>query len=216
MKNKLIKIKLFLIKIKQSLIKFGWIIIRNITKPQLPKNPDGKVYVNLGCGRNTGKEYINIDTVTIPHMHYINDITDLYMFPSESVDLLYASHVIEHIPRSKLRKTLKEWYRVLKSGGIFRFAVPDFDRIIEVYVGNGRDVNMIINQVMGSEGEYDDHHTLWNIKYASDVLKEIGFQDIKIWDYKNVDHHDFNDKSNRTMSAGDKEILISLNIEAKK
>jgi predicted SAM-dependent methyltransferase len=214
MRNFLLKFKIFLIKIKLAFIKFGWRIRRNIIKPKLPKNEDGKVYVNLGCGRHTSKEYINVDTVIMPHMHYLNDISELIMFPDNSVDLLYAAHVLEHIPRSKLKKTLQEWYRVLKSGGIFRFGVPDFDKLIEVYEGNNKDVNSILYQVMGSEGEYDDHHTIWNFTYAEKILKEAGFKEVGYWDYKTADHHEFNDKTSRIMPAGGKSILISLNLEA--
>lgn len=39
-------------------------------------------------------------------------------------------------------------------------------------------------------------------------------KNIRIWDYKKVEHHDFNDKSTREIKIGDKSILISLNIEA--
>jgi len=216
MKGFLIKLKFFLIKIKLVFIRLGWRIKRNIVNPKLPVNEDGKVYVNLGCGANTGKEFINIDTVVMPHTHYITDITELYMFPNESIDLLYAAHVLEHIKRSKLKKTLKEWYRVLKIGGVFRFGVPDFDQLIEVYEANSRDVNSVIFQIMGSEGEYDDHHTIWNYNFAKKIMEETGFKEVRRWDYKNTDHHDFNDKTSRIIKAGDKDLLISLNLEAVK
>lgn len=136
------------------------------------------------------------------------------MFPNNSVDFIYASHAMEHIPRSKLVKSLKDWYRVLKPGGVLRFGVPNFDKLIEVYQASERNVDSIINQLMGSEGEHDDHHTIWNLEYAKTILKETGFKEIREWDYKNIEHHDFKDKTSRIMKAGNKEILISLNLEA--
>lgn len=153
------EIKVWLIKIKWGTIHFVWYFRRKLVKPKLPVNVDGKVYVNLGCGRHTSKEYINIDTAYLPNIHYLTDVTDLYMLADNSVDLLYASHVLEHIPRTKLLKTLKDWYRVLKPGGKLRFGVPDFDKLIEVYKLSNRDVNSIVNQLMGAVGECDDHHT---------------------------------------------------------
>jgi len=208
------KIKLALIKIKLIVFKLYWYLIRIIKKPSLPANADGKVYVNLGCGVHTSKEFINIDTVHLPHIHYINDIVDLFMLADNSVDLIYASHVIEHIPRSRLIKSLKEWYRVLKPGGVLRFGVPDFDRLIEVYQASNKEVGSIINQLMGSEGEYDAHHSIWNSEYAQALLKKIGFREVREWNYENAEHHDFKDKTSRIMKAGDKDLLISLNLEA--
>jgi predicted SAM-dependent methyltransferase len=216
MMNNLKIIKSKLIRMKIFFIRLWWRMLRNIVRPEMPMNEDGKVYVNLGCGANTSGEFINVDTVVMPHMHFISDITQLNMFPDNSVDLIYASHVLEHIPRSRLKKTLKEWHRALKPGGVFRFAVPDFDRLIEVYMGNSRNVESIINQVMGSEGEYDDHHTLWNFEFAREILKGIGFKDVKTWDYQNADHHGFVDKSSRIMKTDKDDILISLNLEATK
>lgn len=189
---------------------------RILIPPTFPKNKDGKVYVNLGCGVNTSGEYINVDAVAFPHTHYLSTIENLHMFPDNSIDLLYASHVIEHIPRGQLKAAFDEWYRVLKVGGIFRFGVPDFDKLIEVYQLSGHKVDSIVNQLLGQDAPYDDHHTLWNFQYAEELLNEAGFKDIKIWDYRNVENRNFNDKTSRIIEVGGRKILISLNIEAKK
>lgn len=208
------KFKIFLIGAKIKMYYFYWAIKRHFITPKFPINKDGKRYVNLGCGVNTSKEFINVDTIPLPHIHHINNIQKLFMFPNNSVDFIYASHAMEHIPRSKLVKSLKDWYRVLKPGGVLRFGVPNFDKLIEVYQASERNVDSIINQLMGSEGEHDDHHTIWNLEYAKTILKETGFKEIREWDYKNIEHHDFKDKTSRIMKAGNKEILISLNLEA--
>jgi len=191
-------------------------LIRSLKTPPLPKNADGKVYINLGCGPNTSQEFINVDVLKLPHIHYINDIQNLNMFPDNYADMIYASHVLEHISRNKLIDVLKEWRRVLKRGGRLRLAVPDFDRLIEVYKLSNNDVMSIVSQLMGSSGEYDDHHTIWNYKFAKELLESIGFDDVSIWDPNKADLHNFYDKSSRTIKVGDRTILISLNIEAVK
>ena len=172
------KFKIFLIGAKIKMYYFYWAIKRHFITPKFPINKDGKRYVNLGCGVNTSKEFINVDTIPLPHIHHINNIQKLFMFPNNSVDFIYASHAMEHIPRSKLVKSLKDWYRVLKPGGVLRFGVPNFDKLIEVYQASERNVDSIINQLMGSEGEHDDHHTIWNLEYAKTILKETGFKEI--------------------------------------
>jgi predicted SAM-dependent methyltransferase len=174
------------------------------------------VYVNLGAGRNTSGEFINIDTRPLPHTHHIHGVEELPMFNDESVDLLYASHLLEHVEREKLDKTLEEWHRVLKYGGILRFGVPDFDSLIEVYRLSGNNVESVVNQIMGAGAPYDDHHTIWNFDYAEAVLKRVGFREVRRWTPETVDHHDFIDKTMRTVHISGREIPISLNVEAVK
>ncbi len=45
-------------------------------------------------------------------------------FPSESVDKIYTSHVLEHIKRNELDKVLKEQSRVVKKGGHIIHILP--------------------------------------------------------------------------------------------
>jgi SAM-dependent methyltransferase len=189
---------------------------RKIVKPKLPQNSDGKVYVNLGCGVNTSKEFINVDTRGFPHTHYIHEVEKLSMFADDSVDLLYASHLLEHISRSKITDTLQEWKRVLKKGGVLRFGVPDFDGLIAIYKATDNDVESIMSPLMGGEGEYDDHHTAWNFSYAEKLLHDVGFKEVRKWAPEDVEHHDFVDKTTRVYEKGDNKIAISLNIEAVK
>ncbi len=191
-------------------------IKRRFFKPRQPINADGKVYVNLGCGANTSSEFLNVDARPMPHIHFVNAVEDLSMFKNDSVDLLYASHVLEHVPRKDLLRTLREWYRVLKPGGILRFGVPNFDELINVYLSSGSNTESIVNQLMGQDPPYDDHHTIWNFHYAEEVLKSAGFKKIQTWSPSSVDNHNFIDKTMRVISLNGKDYMISLNIESYK
>jgi Uncharacterized protein conserved in bacteria len=208
--------KKILIEIKNYLLKNYWRVKRTFIVPKIPINKDGKIYINLGSGNLSGNEYINIDSKKLPRVHYIQDIENLSNFLDESVDMIYACHVVEHIPRFRLIKTLREWRRVLKKEGVFRFAVPNFDSLIDIYNASDKNIRSVENQIMGQNAPYDNHCSIWNKKYAEDILIQAGFKTIKEWDYKNADHHDFNDKSSRIMTVGNKSIPISLNLEAKK
>jgi Uncharacterized protein conserved in bacteria len=68
------------------------------------------------------------------------NIFDLGMIPDASLDLVYMSHVLEHVPRSKLAATILEMARVLKAGGTLRLSVPDFDHIVHIYEQTGHDL----------------------------------------------------------------------------
>lgn len=150
-------------------------LLRRVRTPALPKNTNDRVYVNLGCGAHTSKEFVNVDTRPMLHIHYIHEVEELPMFANRTVDLLYASHLLEHVPRDRLERTLKEWYRVLKSGGVLRFGVPDFEGLLRIYKHSGNDVESIVAQLMGGPPPYDDHHTIWNYAYAEKKTKRSGF-----------------------------------------
>ena len=55
----------------------------------------------------------------------------------ESVDVLYSSHMLEHLDRNEADKFLKEAFRVLLPGGIIRIAIPDIKKIVDQYNESG-------------------------------------------------------------------------------
>lgn len=54
-----------------------------------------------------------------------------------SVDVLYSSHMLEHLDREEASLFLKEVRRVLCSGGIIRLAVPDLHKHVQQYIESG-------------------------------------------------------------------------------
>lgn len=191
-------------------------IIRKFKVPSIPPSKDGKVFVNLGCGLSDYPGYINIDARGFEHVHHVGEIQTLPMFEDSSVDLLYASHVIEHIDRKKLPNVLEEWLRVLKPGGTLRFGVPDFDGLVKIYEGSGRDVGSIVDQLLGQGEPYDDHHTIWNFEYAKRLLESVGYENVRRWDPQSFLGHAITDKTKRFAEINGKQVAISLNIEASK
>src|SRR5262249_17774155 len=76
----------------------------------------------------------NIDIQpTDPHVTP-HDIRDGLRFPDESFEVVYHSHVLEHLPPLDGRRLLRECYRVLKPGGTIRVAVPDLEEIARLYL----------------------------------------------------------------------------------
>lgn len=57
--------------------------------------------------------------------------------PAGSVEILYCSHMIEHLDREQAQSFLKEAYRVLRKGGVIRLATPDLRKMAEEYVRHG-------------------------------------------------------------------------------
>jgi SAM-dependent methyltransferase len=69
-----------------------------------------------------GSTYITAD-LNNPGVNVKMDITDI-QYPDESFDVIYCSHVLEHVPDD--RKAMRELCRVLKSDGWALLVVPIF------------------------------------------------------------------------------------------
>jgi predicted SAM-dependent methyltransferase len=105
--------------------------------------------------------------------------------------------------------------RILKDGGVLRLSVPDFDRLIEVYIASDRDISTISHQLMGGQDhKFNIHYSVFNYKRLSILLDEVGFRKVMLWDPGNCQYHNFKDRASRKLKVNGKEHLISLNLEA--
>jgi predicted SAM-dependent methyltransferase len=186
-------------------------------KPRYPINLNSKVYIHLGCGNINSPEFINVDSRVFPHIHHIHNVENLPMFKNDFADLIYASHVLEHISMLKLIEVLNEWRRVLKPNGVLRLSVPDFDRIIDIYNSNNKNIEYIWMPLLGAQ-EYKEnsHFSVFNFSFIKNLLQEIGFSEIRGWDPATAHHHDFEDWASKNILINDKSYPISLNVEALK
>jgi ubiquinone/menaquinone biosynthesis C-methylase UbiE len=55
------------------------------------------------------------------------DIVEGLPLPPESASGVYASHVLEHLSHGDCLRALRNTYRLLKPGGVFRLIVPDLE-----------------------------------------------------------------------------------------
>lgn len=62
------------------------------------------------------------------------DATTRIPVPDNSVEVLYSSHMFEHLDRREAAMFLAEARRVLVSGGIIRLAVPDLEKHVNSYM----------------------------------------------------------------------------------
>jgi predicted SAM-dependent methyltransferase len=190
-------------------------VARRFRKRPLPLNPDGKVFVHIGCGDSHDKRYINIDARPGWHIHYVDYIenVDKILLP-QYADLIYACHVLEHVSHLKLRRTLKGLYNCLKKEGVLRLSVPDFDTLVRMYLER-HSVNDIIAPLMGGQGYPGNfHHSVFNEEYLKGLLMNAGFKEVRKWDPESTPDHNFDDWSRRKIYFNNKEWQISLNLEA--
>jgi predicted SAM-dependent methyltransferase len=185
-------------------------------KTPLPQNPDGRVLVHLGCGDVVAPGFINIDFKPAPHVHFVHNVTDLPFLDNGSVDLVYACHVMEHFPIDQVKNILWEWRRVLKDGGVVRLSVPDFEKLLEVYFDNNKNVESIRPALMGDIDGYNSHLLLFNYEFLQKTLEDNGFRNVRRWSPELMIDHGFEDWASKSYSYGGKNYHISLNVEADK
>jgi predicted SAM-dependent methyltransferase len=183
-----------------------------------------KVMLHLGCWKRDIPGFVNIDLCDMPHIDYKSNINDLSMFGDKSVDLIYSSHNFEYFDRQEGVKVLAEWGRVLKPGATLRLAVPDFDKLLEVYKKTGELKKILgplfgrmeIDTPQGHEVLY--HKTTYTFDDLSKLLTENGFKNVRRYDWRDTVHKDYDDHSQAYFPHMDKEkgLLISLNVEAEK
>ena len=177
-----------------------------------------EIKLHLGCGEKFIPGFLHLDTRKFSHVDYVTSVDKLDMFRNDSVDLIYACHLLEHFKRNDTEKVLKEWYRVLKPGGILRIAVPDFEKLVEVYL-KYKDLKLILGPLIGRQDYPENiHYRIFDFATLSEILKNVGFKEVYRYDWRKTIHKDYDDYSQAYIPHMDKEhgILISLNIEAKK
>ena len=113
--------------------------------------------------------------------------------PSDSVSLVYSSHMLEHLDRTEASMFLLEVNRVLKSGGVLRLVLPDLSKAIAIYNQN-QDVDAFVESTLMCipnprnflqrlrVAVIGNRHHLWMYdgKSLSRLLDSNGFKKIQI------------------------------------
>jgi predicted SAM-dependent methyltransferase len=198
--------------------KIVWLKLKRLfVSASIPEKAEGKLCLHLGCGSIDHEQFINIDGYPYPHVDYVQSIDRLPQFENDTVDLIYASHCLEHFSYTQTKFVLDEWYRVLKKGAILRLSVPDFDKLVEIYYIHDRDPDVILPQLMGGQNnKYNYHLTALNKRNLSRLLEVAGFSKIREWLPGVGELTAFNDFSVYKKEIAGKLYEISLNVEAVK
>lgn len=93
-------------------------------------------YLNLGCGSHysTEGEWTNLDFVSRSKEVIAHNLLKGIPFADNRFEVVYHSHVLEHFSKASGARFISECYRVLKPGGILRFAIPDLEQIARNYL----------------------------------------------------------------------------------
>ena len=172
--------------------------------------------LNLGCYDRKIDGFVNVDIREDVEPDMLDDVFKLEKFEKNSVDLIYACHVLEHADYKESEIAMKRWFDVLKKGGTLRLAVPDMEAHFAHYYYH-KDLRLLHSTFWGSQRhEYDYHKNGWDFKKLEEDLTAAGFSVIKKYDWKKTEHFYVDDYSQTYFPHMDKENgkLMSLNVEA--
>lgn len=140
------------------------------------------------------------------NVKYGNIITGLPI-PDNSVDNLYCSHVLEHLSLEDFRAALRNSYRSLKPGGVFRFVLPDLENLINQYKADQSPEASMQFMELSYLGRFDRpkgfmgflrewmgnsrHLWMWDFKSMKKELEAVGFKGVRRAYYHDSERSDF-------------------------
>ncbi len=182
--------------------------------------------LNLGCGDIIPEGWINVDyawgakLAKVPLLNklgvtnlnwdkkiIIHNLLKPFPWDTESIDVVYSSHTLEHFTREDGFGFLKECHRVLKTGGIIRIIVPDLKAFTLKYLEGKTRADYfvenllvlyptsknLLNKILMSYISFP-HKCMYDTPTLVAILKSIGFNaeekkgfDSLITDIKNIE-----------------------------
>lgn len=145
--------------------------------------------LEIGPGqRPVDKTWDTLDMVGKPTC--LHDVRVLPLpLPGNTYDLVYMSHILEHVPWFQTLDLLKEVLRILKAEGTVEIWVPDFEKIVKAYLNRkpgdswfkfnpNKDFMTWINGRLFTygPGEENWHRATFDESFLREQLKQAGFR----------------------------------------
>lgn len=152
------------------------------------------VKIELGSGAKKGKDgWTTVDQYGAD----INwDLRRGIPLPNESVDKIYSSHLLEHIPYQQLIPFLRECRRVMKSDAEFSVCVPNFRLYVDAYKNKilfrSRDTwwqpgivdtGSSIDQLNYMAYMLDEHKYMFDEENLINTLTQAGFSNAQLREF---------------------------------
>jgi autotransporter strand-loop-strand O-heptosyltransferase len=119
-----------------------------------------KIKLNLGCGNDIRKGYINIDKYNNTGLvDFKFDLGDLSYFDDESVDEIFTAHVFEHISINDIYAVVNEWKRVLRPGGKLVLYLPNLEHEVKIWLESpDEDKFLNVHRIFGGQTHPGNAH----------------------------------------------------------
>ena len=139
--------------------------------------------LNVGCGGRRIAGYTGVDVVKRPGADIIAP-ADKIPLPDGSCDEVMAIHLVEHVHRWEAEGLLREWFRLLKSGGTLVLEMPDLIKCCYNIINNvkGKHPDQLgLWGIFGDDRLEDPlmmHKTSWTFNTLEPLVRKVGFVDI--------------------------------------
>jgi SAM-dependent methyltransferase len=112
------------------------------------------------------------------------DVAKKFPLPSNHFSSVFSSHVLEHIFPTDVPNLMTSIYRVLRPGGVVRFAVPDLDLYVRGY--SKEDPNAMLAGILENQGKSvkNRHQWMYTEPTLVALLKAYSFIDVRPCAYK--------------------------------
>jgi len=124
-----------------------------------------------------------LDILPRPGVDILGSIADLNAFETNSIEAIYASHVLEHVSQNDMATVLAGIKRVLKAGGSFMVSVPDLDVLCHLFIGPSLSIDQkfhVMRMIFGGQTDSADFHYIGlNHPILTRYLQQAGFARIE-------------------------------------
>jgi predicted SAM-dependent methyltransferase len=141
--------------------------------------------VNLGCGFDKRDGYLNVDLHSMHSPDLVSEVTDLRSLPSNYYEHAVAQDVLEHITRLRTRTALREWNRILQTGGTLELRVPNVVGLVQLLMQKQNRSparqEQLLQCLFGTQRyDGDFHQSGFTDIYLKALLEEAGFKVVKL------------------------------------
>ncbi len=134
-------------------------------------------------GRMSEQRYQQHKSGVFKKVHRLN-VSKRFPFPDSSVDAVFSSHVIEHLPPAIAERMISEAFRVLKVGGVCRTVAPSLDHGLSLYDGTDPDPMLdFIFQSKHSDPK-NRHHWMYTGQSLGRLMERVGFAEVEECEYQ--------------------------------
>jgi predicted SAM-dependent methyltransferase len=172
-------------------------ILEKALKKAVPKQDGQGKKLNLGCGAKTIQGYENVDVYKASYIDAVYDLCEI-PYNDSTISEIHSEHALEHVGYELGKKAIKEWFRVLKPGGILDLKIPDIEACASAYLRttnnemvNGFPAKLwylytiygIQKSQAGEADEFQCHRWGYSKESISALLTEVGFRNISVIHY---------------------------------
>lgn len=169
--------------------------------------------LNLGCGDLVPANWTNVDyaigarLAKVPFFCalnkrlrlldvdwsngiYLHDLRKPFPWETDTIDVVYSSHTLEHLSREEGSRFLRQCHRVLRVGGIIRVVVPDLAKLVQQYTDQTIRADEFIDHLGVSARQYRGrlkrrfsvymelylHKCMYDTPTLLEILCDLGFE----------------------------------------